>query len=289
MQSRIIALFVALSFAPSAHAIAQKAQVSPIEKVIEMIGDLEQKTIKEGEACSKTYDEFAEWCEEQNKELGFEIKTGKAEVEELNAVIEKASSDIADEEEKIGGLTATLSTDESDLKAATTIREKENGIFAAEEKELMETVDILSRAVGILERELGGGASLAQMQKTAPGVLDSLKLLVTASKIRTSDASKLTALLQSQQAAASDDHEDDFMLGAPDPAAYESKSGGIVDAIKEMLDDSTAQLATARKTESENKHNYELLKLELEDAIAFANNSWTRQIRKRQKPQRRRL
>merc|ERR1719316_1279658 len=71
-------------------------------------------------------------------------------------------------------------------------------------------------------------------------------------------------LLQSQD-------KDDDEMGAPDPAAYKSKSGGIVDTMSDMLDKSEAQLAEARKKETEAKHNYELMKLGLTDAIAFAN------------------
>merc|ERR1719272_2846617 len=101
-------------------------KANPIEKVIEMMSDLEQKVIGEGQAAQGVYDEFAEWCEEQSKELGFSIKTGKSGAEELNAVIDKANADVAEFEEKIGGLTGTISTDSSDLKAATAIRTKEH-------------------------------------------------------------------------------------------------------------------------------------------------------------------
>merc|ERR1719387_10009 len=266
----IIALTI-FSLTANVQGSAQKNMVNPIEKVIEMIGDLQQKVIGEGEAAQKTYDEFAEWCEDQSKDLGFEIKTAKSEVEDLQATIQQASADIAEEEEIIGQLTSQISTDEADLKAATAIREKEQGIFAAEEKDLMETIDILSRAVGILERELGGGASLAQMQHTIPGVLDSLKAVITAAKINDVDTRKLSALLQTQHKAASDDSDDDFMLGAPDPAAFKSNAGGIVETINEMLTDAKGELEAARKKEIGNKHNYELLELELKDAIAFAN------------------
>jgi len=270
-MQRTISAIVALSLVVSVHGATQKNMVNPIEKVIEMIGDLQAKVIKEGEAAQKTYNEFAEWCEEQSKDMGFDIKTAKSEVEELTATIQKASSDMEEEEEKIGSLTSQISTDEADLKAATAIREKEQGIFAAEEKDLMETIDILSRAVGILERELGGGASLAQMQHTIPGVLDSLKAVITAAKINDVDTRKLSALLQTQHKAASDDSDDDFMLGAPDPAAFKSNAGGIVETINEMLTDAKGELEAARKKEIGNKHNYELLELELKDAIAFAN------------------
>merc|ERR1719463_432921 len=121
----------------SASSTVASMKANPIEKVIEMMSDLQQKIIGEGKAAQQVYDEFAEWCEEESKNLGFSIKTGKANAEELNAVIEKADADIAEFDEKIGELTSTISTDESDLKAATTIREKEHGIFTTEEGELV--------------------------------------------------------------------------------------------------------------------------------------------------------
>merc|ERR1719310_1420133 len=266
----IVALAI-FSLTANVQGIAQKNMVNPIEKVIEMIADLQQKVIKEGEAAQKTYDEFAEWCEEDARNLQYDIKTAEGEIESLKATIEGSSSTISEEEEKIGKLTSQISTDEADLKAATAIREKEQGIFVAQEKELMEAVDILSRAVGILERELGAGASLAQMQHSVPGVLDSLKEIITAAKINNVDTQKLSALLQTQHQSQSAEDDDDFMLGAPDPAVFKSNAGGIVATINDLLEDAKTELSDARKKEVTNKHNYELLKLELDDAIAFAN------------------
>merc|ERR1719258_916971 len=118
------------------------------------MSDLQQKIIGEGQEAQKVYDEFAEWCEEESKSLGFSIKTGKAQAEELNAVIEKADADIAEFDEKIGELTSTISTDEADLKAATQIRDKEHEVFVALEADLVDTVDTLERAIGIIEREM---------------------------------------------------------------------------------------------------------------------------------------
>merc|ERR1719230_1170900 len=94
-----------------------QAQANPIEKLIEMLSELQQKVIGEGEAAQKLYDEFAEWCEEESKNLQFEIKTGKATAEELTATIEKAKSDIKAGEEAIEELGAQIATAEADLKA----------------------------------------------------------------------------------------------------------------------------------------------------------------------------
>merc|ERR1719364_156764 len=263
-------LFTALCFAPlvqgSALSAQDQLQTNPIEKVIEMMSELQQKIIGEGEAAQKVYDEFAEWCEEEGKNLQFEIKTGKAQAEELTSTIEKAVSDIKANEEKIAELVKEIAQAEDDLKAATEIRDKEHGDFLAVEAELVDTVDALERAIGILEREMAktGGAAFLQL-KNADNIVAALKVLVQSASISSSDGARLTAFIQSQQESADNDAE----FGAPDPAAYKSKSGGIVDVLNDLLADAEGQLEDARKAESNLQNNYEMLKLELEDAIKF--------------------
>merc|ERR1719235_3059780 len=56
-------------------------------------------------------------------------------------------------------------------------------------------------------------------------------------------------------------------LGAPDPAVYKSKSGGIVDVLTDMKEKADAELADLRKAEKTNAHNFDLLKLSIEDAV----------------------
>merc|ERR1719401_1942279 len=101
------------------------SQASPIEKIVEMISDLQAKVISEGTDAQKTYDEYAEWCEDRSTNLGFEIKTGKADVAELTATIQEETSSIGALETKIEELSTDIKTDEADLDAATKIREKE--------------------------------------------------------------------------------------------------------------------------------------------------------------------
>merc|ERR1719408_1131093 len=69
---------------------------------------------------------------------------------------------------RIADLTSTIATADADLKSATEIREKENADFNAAEKDLMETIDILQRAIGILEQEMAKHPS-AFLQATGSG------------------------------------------------------------------------------------------------------------------------
>merc|ERR1719375_3043907 len=83
------------------------------------------------------------------------------------------------------------------------------------------------------------------------------------------DKKKLQSLLQAGQTQK--DEEDEFAeLGAPAPAAYKGHSGGIVDVLQDMLDKAEVQLAEARKEEMTAKHEYDMLKQSISDALKFA-------------------
>merc|ERR1719263_2509004 len=171
--------------------------------------------------------------------------------ESLNAQIEELSSAIA--------------TDEADLKAATDIRTKEQAAFEAEEKELIDVIGTLERAIGILEKEMSksGAASMMQL-KSASSVAQALSVMVEATSLSSADASKLTALLQNSQ-----ESEEDSM-GAPAAAVYKGKSGGIIETMQDLFEKAEAQLEEARQTESKSVQAYQMLAQSLKDEIKYA-------------------
>merc|ERR1719506_140870 len=246
-------------------SLAIADQASPIEKIIEMISDLQAKVIGEGEDAQKTYDEYSEWCEDRSTKLGFEIKTGKANKAELEATIAEESSSIAKLETKIEELSNDIKTDESDLDAATKIREKENADFKAEESELLEVISMLERATSILSKEMAkSGASMLQL-KSASNLADALNVMVQASVLSSADASRLTALVQTQQGS------DDSDMGAPAAQVYEGHSDGIIGTLEGLTEKAEGQLDKARKTETSSLQNFQMLKQSLTDEIKFAN------------------
>merc|ERR1719482_2213136 len=229
-----------------------------------MMSGLEQKIIGEGKEAQKVYDEFAEWCEDRSKDLGFEIKTGKASVADLSATIEDEDAKIAAATSKIDDLSSDIASDEADLKAATKIREKEAADFAAEEKELNEVIDMLQRAIAIIEKEMAGGASMMQL-KSASNLEQALDVMVKSSAISSADSQRLMAMVQT----SSDDADSE--TGAPAAAAYENQSGGIVDTMNGLLEKAEGQLDEATKEETGAKNKFDLLKQSLTDEIKYAN------------------
>merc|ERR1719305_2288333 len=258
MKSSIAMLFF-VAFA--AVSVANASQANPIE----MISDLQAKVIKEGEGAQSEYDEFAEWCEDRSTQLGFEIKTGKADVEELEATIEEETSSSAALESKIEDLSNDIKSDQADLDAATKIREKEVADFAAEEKELTTVIDMLERATSILSKEMAkSGASMLQL-KSASSITEALSVMVQASVLSSADASRLTALVQTEQG------DSDSEMGAPAASVYEGHSDGIIGTLEGLTEKAESQLDGARKSENTAIQNYQMLKQSLTDEIKFAN------------------
>jgi chromosome segregation ATPase len=133
---------------------ADEAQSNPLGKVFELMSALEAKIVKEGEAEAKAFKEFFNWCDGVSQNLNNEIKTGKTQQEKLNAKIGQLTSDIEVGNSKIEELSSAISTNEAELNDATSVRNKEHSDFAAAEKELVETVDTLDRAVSIISTEM---------------------------------------------------------------------------------------------------------------------------------------
>jgi len=242
------------------------AAVSPIEKTIELLESLQAKIVKEGETEAKLYEEFTSYCNDESKETQFEIKTAKSDVERAEAAIADETAKIGVAETKIEELSTSIATAEKDLASATEIREKENADFVKLEKELTEAVSMLERAIAIIEREMAK-TGFVQGGESMKKISDALDPVITAASVNTADRAKITALLQAQSG------DEDLALelqpaGAPDPAAYKSKSGGIVSVLEDMLEKAKGELATAQKAEMNSKFDYDMLKQKLEDMMA---------------------
>merc|ERR1719343_1996687 len=109
-------MFLMLAILSVVPAAAEES--SPIGKILEMISDLQSKVIAEGEDSHKVFAEFSEWCEDENRNFDFSIKTALGEIDTFNTKIEE--------------LAAELALDTADLKAASEIRAKEQSDFSAE-------------------------------------------------------------------------------------------------------------------------------------------------------------
>merc|ERR1719326_979627 len=136
--------------------------------------------------------------------------------------------------------------------------------------ELMEAVSMLERAYGIIEREMAktGFIQSKASKDSMDKVMDALEAVIMSAGVNSADKAKVEALLQATQGSSDSDLE--FQpAGAPDPAAYKSKSGGILSVLEDMLEKAKAELAAAQKAEMNSAFDFKMLKQKIEDAVAF--------------------
>jgi hypothetical protein len=254
-----VVFFAALA----ASSVVAAQDTNPLNTVYELMAALEAKIIKEGEAEAKAFKEYFEWCDESSANLNNEIKNGKAKSEKLSAQIGQLTSDIDVCDSKIEDLAGSIASNEAELKAATEIRDKEAADFAVSEKELVDTVDTLDRAISIISSEMAKNpAALAQIDTSSmTSLVQSLSTVIDAAGFTNRDQQRLVALVQSQQ--------EDEEPGAPAAAVYKTHSTDIVGVLEDLKEKAETELSEARKAETNSKHNYEMMKQSLEDQMAF--------------------
>jgi len=233
------------------------SDVSPVARVVTLLEGMETKVEEQGKAEDAKAAEYTALCAKRSDDLGYEIKTGTADIEELTATVSKADSKLESVTSSLEETAASISQSEADLKAATDVRQKESSDFKAAEADLLEVASTIERAMNTLEKEESKGAAALVQVKNAPNVIQALKIMMDASMLGADDAKKLTALLQDNDAQA------------PVPAAYEKKSGGVVEMLEDMLDKSKEEMSELRKKEMTAKNNFELVMQSLKDELKF--------------------
>jgi len=255
--------FVALALVHLATASAEA--VNPLSTTIALLDDLTAKVTSDGAAAEKAAADYAKWCTSTITDLGFDIETGESSKVELEATITKMTANIVATSSKIDELGASVSKDDAELKDAEAVRAAEKADFLASEKELVDSIDALSRATGILEKEMSKNpAALLQMDTAdVTKMVQSLGAVVSAAGFSSVDQQRLVALVQAQQGSDDSDEE----LAAPAAAAYKTHSTSIFDVLEDLKEKAEAELSDLRKAEASAAHEFAMLKQGLEDSI----------------------
>jgi len=244
-------------------AVQTSAQKNPLGAVLSLLDELAGKVTKDGEVEAKAYAEYIEWCDDTTQNVAFSIETSSKQKSKLNAQIDELSSSIETASSKTGDLAAAIATAGSELKDATEIRNKEDADFGASQKELVDTISALTRAISILEREMSKNPAFAQTSSAGmDNAVQAFSVILEAASVSISDQSKLTALIQSQQTSDEDD------VGSPAAATYKTQSTNILDVLEDLKEKAESQLSDLRKAENNNKHNFNMLKQSLDDQSA---------------------
>jgi len=225
-------------------ALCHGSEVTPIQKVIEMMDGMLTKGKEEKHQEEVSFTTFKVWCDQTRTETTKAIKDGADKIVQLNADIEKASADAENLKGEIKDLEVNINTADDELKAATKIRQKENADYKAVHFDLSESVDALARAVEVLKSKdvKVAQASLLQLQNM-PQIPEHEKAVITSFLAMVSNSDS----------------------GAPEAAGYEFQSGGIVSMMEKLKLKFEDQRLGAEKAEIAAKGNFETLAQQLSD------------------------
>jgi len=171
--------------------------VSPVQKVISLLDDLKAKVEADLASEEKLMDEYTQWCDEEQNSKEDAITSSKRTIKDLTATIEDAKASIQSLTSTIDELTQKISDSERDLKKATDIRQAERSDFASAEKELVDTVDSLSRATSVLKKNLGLLQS-GRVSKQLGVMTSGLQKIIEASTTTDHQRAVLQSLIQAQ-------------------------------------------------------------------------------------------
>jgi prefoldin subunit 5 len=231
------------------------AHVTPVEKVIQLLQGMVEKSKKEKSEEAAQYNAYKQWCDETTVEKTRRIKEANELIDSLKADIQKYEADAAQLTKEIADHDEDISTWTNDIKAATKVREIEKADYDATHQDYTESIDALGRAIKVLKDSAKDvkQASFAQIAK-----LKTFDLIPE-------DAKKaIDTFFQ--------DPEEALSIAAPEANAYEYQSHGIIDMLEKLEVKFTDELTDLEKEEGESRHAFDMLiddmNMQIEDSTA---------------------
>merc|ERR1719456_643895 len=160
--------------------------VTPIQKVIQMLTDMQAKGKSEKEDEAARFAEYKTFCKETAWDKTTSIKTATAAIEQLSADIDKGASDAAEAAKAISQLDADITAWKDDITVQTRERGEAKAVFDTVHADYTESIDAVQRALATLKA--GPGLSAASLLQ--------VKSLLSLGKVPQQAKDKITAFLQ---------------------------------------------------------------------------------------------
>merc|ERR1719375_323531 len=234
--------------------------VTPIQKVIQMLTDMQAKGKSEKEDEAARFAEYKTFCKDTAWDKTTNIKTATAAIEQLSADIDKGASDAAEAAKAISTLDADLTAWKSDITVQTRERKEAKAVFDTVHADYTESIDAVQRALATLKA--GPGLSAASLLQ--------VKSLMSLNKVPAQSKNKILAFLQNAPTNAL--LQDAEMLEQPQAKQvnYESSSGSIIEMVESLGDKFEDERAALEEKESNEKHTYDMMMQDLNSQVTYA-------------------
>jgi len=223
---------------------AASTSVTPVQKVIQLLGDMEAKCKKEKSQEEVEFAKFSQFCTDKQATTKTSITKANRLIEDLTASIGKAVSDVQTLSDEIAELNGNIADNSAAIKEAKTQRVKDHDANTDTIEDYLESEDALQRAIVVIsEQKDRAGTGTALLQLSLPE--------------------------QAQHAVqAFIGMDQDFLTqDAPEANAYEVQSGGVLEMLKKLYDEFRKKRSEAQKAEMNCKHASSMVVQDLTDQI----------------------
>jgi len=225
---------------------AELHKATPVEMVVKLLKDLVSKTKAEGIAEATTYDKFACFCKSKTTAKSTSITTQQDEVDTQVALINAKVTEKNGKEDDKKKAEGVIEQKQADLKKATIQFNKDQATWTAKEANLNQAITSAESAHTSLSN-----SKPAFLQTDKSDVRNMLDLAEAMDIIPSSSSEATTAFLQ---------------VDPKDPA-FKFHSQKILDIIKKLKDDFTAERTQATNSWTQTSDAYTAEKKSLEGTI----------------------
>merc|ERR1719335_1341787 len=236
----------------------EHAEVTPVQKVIQLIEGMVAKGKKEKNAEMVQFAAYKQFCSDTQAQKQTAIKDANEQIDVLKADIEQANTNAAELGEQIAKHDEDISCWEGDLKAAFKVREIENQGYIMTHKDYTESIQAIEDGIATLQNQ-----NHDVEQASALIQLSSLKMPAETQRA-------IDAYLHSDP-----DADENLAEAAPEAHAAVFHSQGLVDMLSNLQAKFIDERDELEKMETEAKQSYEMLTMDLKTQIEKATAART--------------
>jgi len=251
--ARSLALVVLSSLQGSCIAVGSASGVTPLQKVLDMLTGMLDKSQKSKHAEVVQWTAYKQWCTDTEKVKQTAVQDADDEIETLKANILKHNAEINRLGDEIKGHEADAVTYKADVKNATAARKVEHKDNEALRADYTESIYAIKEALKVLKEQ-------AHNRPQVSSLLQAVKLPPVARRA-------IDAFL-----AESSAEEPDLLLDPPEAYAYEFQSDGIIALLEKLLDKFESERLALEKAEMGDRHSYESLAQDLSASTAASEH-----------------
>jgi len=242
--------------------VADASQASPVQKVVQVIDAMASKVQADLKQTSRTFDQFAKFCDDDATAKEYAIKDSSDRIEQLQAVAAASTAKISSVESSIDDISSSIAQQQTEVQNSIDLRGREHQEFIASEKTLLSTTEDLGAALKALR--MGGVAALNQLTPEKKNKLNkvvaSLSQLVDSTFVTHGDYEKVQAFLQER------DDADTSLEPTQAP-----EGDGTLAVLGSLEERAMNTLADMRNKEQEAQHSFQMLKQGMEASIQSSN------------------